>query len=264
MAGGGDSRATTSSPLARLRGIIIGNEARLSAVLNVRAPRRGFRFRKPTRASLPKSTVPALPRTSVAARGRAHCHQRHRATGHRATIQLRAIADSCLAVPAQRKVSYSGDGARPCGVQPRAAAVPSSTSVATRGRARCDVRFRQMEARTLSLLAPRPLTERRRHCAPARSPCHVGPALGSACSCVQSGWFIVGADEGLAPSSAAEGEAFVVVPGRGGRPCLSDTMSYSAAGPGLGSCLLVRRSPGRMPRRANKARPQAPPPTLHR
>jgi len=35
VAGGGDSRATTSSPLARLRGIIIGNEARLSAVLNV-------------------------------------------------------------------------------------------------------------------------------------------------------------------------------------------------------------------------------------
>jgi hypothetical protein len=40
VAGGGDSRATTSSPLARLRGIIIGNEARLSAVLNVHRPER--------------------------------------------------------------------------------------------------------------------------------------------------------------------------------------------------------------------------------
>ena len=177
----------------------------MSAVHNVRAPRRGFRLRTPTRASLPKSTVPALPRTSVAARGRAHCHQRHRATGHRSAIQLRAIADSRVAVPAQRKVSYSGDGARPCGVRPRAAAVPSSTSVATRGRARCDVRFRQMEARTLSLLAPRPLTERRRRCAPARSPRRVGPALVSACSCVQSGCFIVGADEGRAPGSCRRG-----------------------------------------------------------
>ena len=233
-------------------------------MLNVRAPRRGFRLRTQTRAGLPKSTVPALPRTSVAARGRAHCHQRHRATGHRSEIQLRAIADSSAAVPAHRKVSYSGDGARPCEVRPRAAAVPSSTSVATRGRARCDVRFRQMEAHTLSFLVPRPITERQRRCAPERSPCRVGPALGRACSCVQSGWFIVDADEGRAPGSAAEVEAFVVVPGRGGRPCLSDTMSYSAAGPGLGSCLLIRRGAGRMPRRANKARPQAPPPTLHR
>ena len=234
------------------------------AVLDVRAPRRGFRFWMPTRAGLPSSTVPVLPRASVAARGRAHRHQRHRATGHRSAIPLRAIADSRLAVPVQRKVSYSGDGARPCGVRPRAAAVPFSTSVATRGRARCDVRYRQMEARTLSLLAPRPITERRRRCAPARSPCHVGPALGSACSCLQSGCLIVGADEGRAQVSAAELQASVVVPGRGDRPCLSDTMSYSAAGPGLGSCLLVRRSPGRLPRCANKARPQAPPPTLHR
>jgi len=86
---------------------------RLSAVHNVRAPRRGFRFRKPTRARLPKSTVPALPRTSVAGRGRAPCHQRHRVSDHRQGVRPFGDLHARGEVAPLGEESPNGVGSRP-------------------------------------------------------------------------------------------------------------------------------------------------------
>ena len=58
--------------------------------------------------------------------------------------------------------------------------------------------------------------------------------------------------------SAAELHAPVVVPGRDGAARLSDTMSHSAAGPGLGMCLLIGPCTRRTRGPVNNARPLSP------
>ena len=138
VAGGGDSRATTSSPLAWLRGIIIGNEARLSAVLNVRAP-----FSVPSSSSVtttigsPSSTSLALPRISVATRAGPPTRSivaTHAAGGCIADI----LADRAVGVPASARVHG------------RAAAVAASTSLPMRAgpvlRAACNPTGRRRAA----------------------------------------------------------------------------------------------------------------------
>ena len=116
--------------------IINGIAARLSAVHNVHEPSRVFRLPTQTRAGLPSSTVLALPRTSVAMRGRAPCDQRHRESDHRSAAHLCAAVHARSDPATRGEDSPNGVGARPGGVHARAAAVPSSTSVAMRGRAR--------------------------------------------------------------------------------------------------------------------------------
>ena len=185
-------------------------------MLNVHGPRRAFRLRAPTRAGLPSTTVVALPRTSVATRSRAPCHHRRRESAHRSVVPLRAEVHARGEAVPLGEDSPNGAGARlaECVLAPppfllhprwRREAGPNELE-----------RHGQLDVDTLSHCGPRPISAPPWRHGPARPPYAAGPASLSACSCVQSGCFIVGGDEGRAQ------------PGRGVPPCISDTMSHSA------------------------------------